>query len=161
MTIDKNLRDAMNRLIGTWRSEGHIIDGGDHDGESWAGHDVYEWFPGGQHMVHRVDVEIFGGREEAIEFFTPRGGSTDTFDQISFDSDGSIEHAVGSFDADGRYHNVSDGMRAVLDFEAPDHMRAKWEQRLPDGIWVDWMLVTFERVTDPHIEVRSKGDHTV
>jgi hypothetical protein len=30
--------------------------------------------------------------------FTPRDDSADTFDQTSFDGDGSIEHAVGSFD---------------------------------------------------------------
>jgi hypothetical protein len=50
--------------------------------------------PGERQLVHRVDVQIFGGRSEAIQIFTPRD-SPDTFDQTSFDADGSIERTVG------------------------------------------------------------------
>jgi hypothetical protein len=161
MAIDGTLHKSMSRLVGTWRTEGRIVDGGEHDGATWAGHDIYEWFPGEQQMVHRVDVEIFGGRKEAMEFFTPRPGSRDTFDQVSFDADGTVEQAVGVVDADGRYRNDTDGARAVLTFDGPDSMSAKWERREPDGTWIDWMQVTFARIAAPHIEVRSKDDHSV
>ena len=110
-------------------------------------------------MVHRVDVEIFGGRKEAMEFFTPRRGSKDTFDQASFDGDGTVARAVGSFDAEGRYHNDAGDMRAVLTFDGPDSMSATWERREPDGTWVSWMHVEFTRIAAPHIEIRSKTDH--
>ncbi|KAA9156405.1 hypothetical protein F6B41_01995 [Microbacterium lushaniae] len=95
-----------------------------------------------------------------MEFFTPREGSTDAFDQTSFDADGTVEHAVGSFDAHGRYLNDAGDARVILTFDAPDAMRAVWETRQPDDGWAEWMHVTFTRVADPHIEVRSKDDHT-
>jgi len=160
MAINGRLHESMSRLVGTWRTVGHIVDGGEHDGTSWEGYDIYEWFPGEQQMVHRVDVELFGGRKEAMEFFTPRGGSADTFDQTSFDADGTVERAVGTFDADGRYHNVAEDARAVLSFDGPDALSAKWERRQSDGTWIDWMTVTFDRMAAAHIEVRSKSDHT-
>lgn len=159
MSESEELREKMDRLVGTWRSAGRLL-AGEHAGEDWSGYDIYEWFPGRQHMVHRVDVEIFGGRKEAIELFTLREGSSTEFDQTSFDGDGTVERAVGRFDADGRYRNDGEEVRAVLTFHGADEMRAHWEMRQPDGTWVDWMLVAFTRVGDPHIEVRSKDDHT-
>jgi hypothetical protein len=150
------LRDRMNQLVGTWRTEGRMID----DGQTWEGFDIYEWFPGKRHMVHRVDVQIFGGRKEAMEFLTPRKGSPDTFDQTSFDADGTVERGVGHFDQEGRYHNNAAGARAVLTFHGHDLMTARWELQRADGTWADWMEVAFTRVGEPHIEVRSKVDHT-
>jgi hypothetical protein len=149
----------MDQLVGTWRSEGRVIGGGEHEGDLWRGFDVYEWFPGEQHMVHRVDVDIFGGRKEAMEFFTPRASSSDSFDQTSFDADGTIERGVGSFDAQGRYHNDADGARAVVTFHDRHSMSAHWELRQPDGSWAEWMDVSFTRIAEPHIEVQSKRDH--
>ena len=78
MEFDEDLHHRMNRLVGTWQTEGRIVDGGEHNGKTWAGYDIYEWFPGKRQMVHRVDVEMFGGRKEAMEFFTPCDGSADT-----------------------------------------------------------------------------------
>ncbi len=111
-------------------------------------------------MVHRVDVEIFGGRNEALELFTPREGSSTAFDQASFNSDGTVEPAVGSFDDEGRHRNDGEGIRALVTFHGPEEMRAHWEMRQPDGTWIDWMLVALTRVADPHIEIRPKDDHT-
>lgn len=159
MSESEELREKMDRLVGTWRSAGRFI-GGEHAGADWSGYDIYEWFPGRRQMVHRVDVEIFGGRNEAIELFTPREGSATEFDQTAFNADGTVEHAVGSFDDKGRYRNDGEGIRATLTFHSRDEMRAHWEMRQPDGTWIDWMLVAFTRVGDPHIEVRSKDDHT-
>lgn len=154
------LHEQMNRLVGTWRTEGRFVDGGDNHGETWEGHDIYEWFPGQRQMVHRVDVHIFGARKEAIEIFTPRADSTG-FDQTSFDADGSVERGFGSFDAEGRYLNDAGEARAVLSFDGPAVLHATWTLRQPDGSWAEWMLVTFTRIAGPHIEIRSKGDHRV
>ncbi|MBT2484268.1 MULTISPECIES: hypothetical protein [unclassified Microbacterium] len=159
MSEGEELRNQMDRLVGTWRSTGRFV-GGDNAGDEWSGYDIYEWFPGRHHMVHRVDVEIFGGRKEAIEIFTPRAGSSTEFDQTSFDADGTVEKAVGRFDSEGRYRNDGEGVRALLTFHGPDEMRARWEMRQPDGSWIDWMLVIFARTGPPRIEVRSKGDHS-
>lgn len=157
MSIDPGLHRQLDQLIGTWRTRGRILD----TGETWEGVDIYEWFPGEQQFVHRVDVHILGSRTEAIEFFTPREGSADTFDQVSFDSTGQVDHAVGSFDTAGRYHNVAADARAVLTVEAPALMTAHWEMRRDDGTWTDWMDVEFTRIGEPRIEVRSKSDHTL
>ncbi|RSZ63190.1 hypothetical protein EAH68_08400 [Corynebacterium hylobatis] len=156
MAINSSLREAMNRLVGTWRTEGRMLDG---DGDTWSGHDIYEWFPGGQHMVHRVDVEIFGARKESMEFLTPREGSVDTIDQVSFDAAGTVETSVGHFDMEGRYLIDAGGARAVLSFDGPDAMGAHWQYRAADGTWIDWMRVSFTRIAAPHIEVRSKPGH--
>jgi hypothetical protein len=158
--VNPQLHAHLNRLVGTWRTEGRIIDGGEHDGRTWGGYDIYEWFPGERQLVHRVDVQISGSRKEALEIFTPRDDSADTFDQTSFDADGSVERAVGSFDAEGRYHNDLDQVRATLTFEGDDAMRTLWETRREDGTWADWMDVRFIREAAPHIEIRSKDDHT-
>lgn len=158
--MNPQLHTRLSRLVGTWRTEGRIIDGGEQDGQTWAGHDIYEWFPGERQLVHRVDVQIFGARKESIEIFTPRDDSADTFDQTSFDADGSIERAVGSFDAEDRYHNDAGVVHAMLRFEGDDAMRTRWEMQGEDGTWTDWMDVRFTRVAVPHIEVRSKDDHT-
>lgn len=158
MTGD-DLQRLMGRFEGTWRTEGVIVDGGERDGEMWGGYDIYEWFPGKKHMVHRVDVEIFGGRKEAIEVFTPRQDLKNAFDQISFDADGTVERATGSFDDEGRYCNDLGDARAVLTFVGTDSMTSEWEKRLPDGTWTPWMRMIFTRVAAPHIEIRSTDDH--
>lgn len=158
MSDDEDLREKMSRLVGTWRSTGRLL-GGEQAGEEWSGYDIYEWFPGQRQMVHRVDVQIFGGRKEAIEIFTPREGSSTEFDQTSFDADGTVERAVGRFDSAGRYRNDGEEVRAILTFDGSDEMRARWEMRQPDSTWIDWMVVIFSRIGDPHIEVRSKDDH--
>ena len=160
-TSAAQLHEQMQRLVGTWRTEGRFIDGGENHGETWHGHDIYEWFAGERQMVHRVDVHIFGARKEAIEFFTPRAGATGFFDQTSFDADGSVERGVGSFDNEGRYVNDAGEARAVLSFDSPEYMQATWKLCQPDGSWADWMHVTFTRIAPPHIEVRSKDDHSV
>jgi hypothetical protein len=159
MQLNSTLHSAMDQLVGTWRTEGVIVDGSEHHGVTWHGHDVYEWFPGMRHMVHRVDVEIFGERKEAIELFTPRDSSPAAFDQTSFDADGTVEHAVGSFDREGRYHNDLEDARAIVSFDGPDSMRALWEKRLPTGAWSTWMDVVFTRIGPPHIEIRSITNH--
>lgn len=160
-TSAAQLHDRLDRLVGAWRTQGRFIDGGENHGETWEGHDIYEWFPGERQMVHRVDVHIFGGRTESIEMFTPRADSTGFFDQTSFDADGTVERGVGSFDEEGRYVNDAGEARALLSFDGPDSMQATWKLRQPDGSWADWMHVTFTRIAPPHIEIRSKVNHDV
>ncbi len=158
MTMNDDLRRSMSRLVGTWRTEGQIVDGGEQDGQRWSGYDVYQWFPGEQTMVHRVDVTMFGERSESIEFFTPRDGDGQSFDQTSYGADGTVERAVGSFDPDGRYHNDLPDVRATLTFTGTDTMRAHWESR-SDGAWTAWMVVVFTRIGPPDIVIRSRTDH--
>ncbi len=153
--MDGGLHALMSRLVGTWRTQGRMVE----DGRMWAGFDIYEWFPGQRQLVHRVDVQIFGGRKEAMEFLTPREGSPDTFDQISFDADGTVERSVGYFDPDGRYHNETAGARALATFDGPELISARWEQQGTDGSWSHWMAVRFTRIGAPNIEVRTKERH--
>ncbi|MFD0555870.1 hypothetical protein ACFQ3B_02260 [Stackebrandtia endophytica] len=40
MAIHEGLRESLDRLVGTWRTVGRIIDGGEHDGSRWEGVDV-------------------------------------------------------------------------------------------------------------------------
>ncbi|WP_127011571.1 MULTISPECIES: hypothetical protein [Microbacterium] len=68
MSKSDELREKMDQLVGTSRSAG-CFSGGDDAGQDWSGYDIYEWFPDERQMVHRVDVEIFGGRNEALELF--------------------------------------------------------------------------------------------
>lgn len=158
MTLNDELHRSMSRLVGTWRTEGEIIDGGEQDGQRWNGYDSYQWFPGEQMMVHRVDVTMFGERSESIEFFIPRVGKAQTFDQTSYAADGTVERAVGSFDSEGRYHNDLEDVRATLTFIGTDSMQALWESRT-DGVWANWMNATFSRAGKPDIHIRSRTDH--
>ncbi|MDT9591735.1 hypothetical protein RDV89_01555 [Nocardioides zeae] len=153
---DASLHDRMDRLVGTWRTEGVVEDGGEHDGQSWRGFDVYEWFPGRRHLVHRVDVRIFGERRETLEVLTPRDATS--IDQVAYEADGDVGRSEGWFDDEGRYRNDLPGARAVLTFTGADTMAAVWERRDADA-WVPWMRVRFTRVGSPHVEVRSKDDH--
>ena len=156
---EHHLHAALSRLEGTWRTTGRMLDDAEGPDALWDGHDIYEWFPGGHHLVHRVDVRIFGGRNESLEILTPRAGSATTCDQTSFAADGTVEHSTGTFDAQGQYHIDAGGARAVLAVDGPDSMSATWDRLDPDGTWVPWMQVAFDRVAPPHIEVRSKSDH--
>lgn len=101
-----------------------------------------------------------GQRSESLEILTPRGEDPTTIDQTSYGSDGSIEHATGSFDAEGRYRDDLPDARATLTFVGDDRMRATWERRDSRGDWVAWMELEFTRVAPPHIEIRSKDDHS-
>jgi hypothetical protein len=151
MALNEELQRSLDRLVGTWRTEGRMID----SGERWAGHDTYQWFPGDQILVHRVDVTMFGERIESIEFFVARDGEALTFDQTSYASDGTVERAVGSFDADGRYHNDLTDVRATVTWTDADTMRALWERK-SEGAWAEWMDVGFTRVGEPDIVIRSR-----
>lgn len=52
---------AWEPLIGSWGSSGRTVDAVDVEGT-----DVYEWLPGRQFVVHRVDVRM--GGEETVTF---------------------------------------------------------------------------------------------
>ena len=157
MRISEDGRAAMTRLVGTWRTEGTIVDGVS-PGHAGAGYDIYEWFPGDAHLVHRVDVAIFGKRQESLELLTPRGDGSGVVDQVSFAADGTVEKSLGRFSAD-RYVIDAGGARATLSFDGERSMRATWEIQHPDQTWHDWMHVRFTRIGDPRIEIRSKDAH--
>ena len=80
--MSTELHDQLDQLVGTWRARGRIVDG-PAAGDTWTGHDVYEWFPGRRHLVHRVDVEMGGQRNEGLEILTPRDATPATIDQTS------------------------------------------------------------------------------
>lgn len=157
MRMSEDLRSAMTRLVGTWHTEGTIVDGVE-SGHAWGGYDIYEWFPEGAHLVHRVDVTIFGKRQESLELLTSRGDASDLVDQVSFAADGSVEKSLGRFSAD-RYVIDAGGARATLSFDGERSMQATWEVQHPDQTWHDWMHVRFTRIGDPRIEIRSKDAH--
>lgn len=151
---------ALAQLVGTWSTSGVLV--GEYGGtaKAWRGHDIYEFLPGGTHLAHRVDVVISGARRESLEILTPSTEAEALIHQTSYEQDGSIEHSIGSIDSEGRYRIDAGEARAILTFTSPTTMSARWDLRSADGSWREWMHVTFERVGDPHIEVRSRDAHT-
>jgi Protein of unknown function (DUF1579) len=153
-------------IAGRWHTAGHVV------GEptvSVIGTDIYEVFPGGQFLVHHVDVAVGGQPVRAIEIIGEpdgRGG----YLARSFDSEGNAELMHVSIDDDGvfRFTGGGDIAPTAQPSEAPtarvrstltvadddESMTAIWE-RSDDGVrWYPWMDIRFTRADE------TSGSHS-
>jgi hypothetical protein len=127
---------AWEPLIGSWASSGRTV-----DGVGIEGSDVYEWLPGGQFVVHRVDVRMGGEQVDVLEMIGERDG--EAFLMRSFDNHGGTALMRATVDDAGVWTFAGPTQRATL-VVAGSTMSARWEREV-DGAWEHWMDMEFRR----------------
>jgi hypothetical protein len=135
-------------LVAAWRTSGIVLDENGAEIATIEGTDEYEWMPGGQWVIHRVDVMMGADRTRAIEMIGDPGPDG-TFTMRAFDASGAFDTMTLTV-ADLRFHTEGDGVRNTLT-AAPDgtSMAAYWERQLDDDSWVPWMRLTLLRQDVP------------
>jgi hypothetical protein len=129
---------AWEPLIGSWASSGRTVEAVEIEGT-----DVYEWLPGRQFVLHRVDVRMGGEQVDVFEVIGERDG--EAFLMRSFDRHGGTAVMRATVDDAGVWTFAGPAERATL-VVAPDgeSMSARWE-RVRDGSWEHWMEMGFRR----------------
>ncbi|MCA2213095.1 DUF1579 family protein [Jidongwangia harbinensis] len=132
-------------LVGRWRTFGTVFGEDGAPVMSVDGTDEYEWMPGGQWVIHRVDVAMGNDRARALELI---GEPADdgTFAMRAFDSSGSFDEM--RLTVHGRTM-LAEGDRVRNTLTAADtgrSMTATWERQTDGGAWIRWMDLTFQRI---------------
>jgi hypothetical protein len=133
---------AWEPLIGSWASSGRTVE----PAIEIKGTDVYEWLPGRQFIVHRVDVRMGGEQVDVLEVIGER--DDDAFLMRSFDHNGGTALMRATVDEAGVWTFAGPTERATL-VAAEDgaSMSARWERRPDDGAaWEHWMDMRFRRI---------------
>jgi hypothetical protein len=150
----------LGALVGRWRSEGHVVAD---PPVPITGTDIYELFPGGFFLVHRVDVVVGDEKVRAIEILGEYDETTDSFTARSYDSDGSVTIMRARVDDRGVWTftggadvaraaqpdsaDESGAVRSTLTVSPKaDTMTAKWERSDDGSSWQPWMDMTFTRM---------------
>lgn len=139
---------ALKRLdafAGTWKTEGEIkaIDG--YPAVPVEGTDIYEWLPGGNFLIHKVDVRM-GDEQVYTTEIIGYDASTGTYVMHYFDHQGNSGKMAASVDSD-IWTFIGETERFTGSFnEAGDVISGKWK-RLDGDEWVDWMEITLSRIT--------------
>jgi hypothetical protein len=129
---------AWEPIIGSWAPSGQTV-----DGVGIEGSDVYEWLPGRQFVVHRVDVRMGGEQVDVLEVIGERDG--DALLMRSFDHSGGTALMRATVDDAGIWTFAGPAARATL-VVADSTMSAKWERNV-DGAWEHWMDMEFRRTS--------------
>lgn len=133
----------LQRLIGTWVTEGVTLRGGEDADETFTFVDRYVWLPGGYFMAHTVTGELGSHSLQGLEIIGYEGA---TLRATSYDSVGVVtkyraalrgrtwaltgekERFKGSFTTDGK------------------RLEGTWERRSRAGVWGAIMRVTLTRI---------------
>lgn len=131
----------LDRLIGTWQSNGRTD-----DNVTIEGRDNYEWLPGKKFVVHRVDVDMGDDHVDAIEIIGGHDEATGSFGMHGFQGDGTRSTMQARKQTDGVWLFSGDESRSTLTIHADGtRMDAVWERR-EDERWVHWMDMHFRRL---------------
>lgn len=147
-TVQAGQAPTMAALIGAWRTEGEVFG---EDGQTVVaritGSDVYEEL--GTIIVHRVDVEIAGERNRALEIFEPYDPERGAFPTRAYDDRGGVETSTAVV-RDGVWTFHAGSASATL-WVAGDgvSMHARWELQGRDGRRQPWMDLRFARQEQP------------
>jgi hypothetical protein len=134
-------------LIGTWRTEGEVLD---EDGETVAeieGRDLYDWL-GQTFVVHRADVSMGGERGQVVEIFGPYLEADRAFATRAYGSDGSEETSTSTIPSDRVFTFGTTGARATMEVaEDGRTATAEWIRTDDSGAtWRPWMRLRFTRI---------------
>jgi hypothetical protein len=142
---------ALERFVGTWRTEGMLHEAGAGPGVPFAGTDTYEWLPGGFFLLHRWDAAMPDGPVTGVEVFGYDPAAA-AFAAHAFDSDGGMVLMDGREDGDvWVFRGARNGqeVRFTGRFRKDGRVLAgAWERRFRGGSWQPWMDVVRTRV-DP------------
>lgn len=136
-------------IIGRWRSSGVIVDG---DGKvlgQITGSDTYTWLPGGQWIVHEVDVLMDQERVQTLDLIGGREEVSGGWHMIAFDTADQPGRMTLTVQEPGLLLLQGDGVRSWFRPQAgSDHMTTLWKREV-DGRWLPWMDMRFDRGRPP------------
>jgi hypothetical protein len=135
---------ALEPIVKKWRTSGRMFDADGAEVMRIEGTDEYEWMPGGQWVIHRVDVMMGDNHTQALELIGDPA-EDGSFTMRAFDASGAFD--TMTLTVRGRtFHTEGDGVRNTLTV-ADDGatMAVVWEQQTDDKSWFRWMEIGFER----------------
>lgn len=133
--------ENLNKLIGTWNTNGVVIDGSEQDGTEIKGTDKYEWL-GDNFILHEATVTFGDTKQRTIEIFQL---TDDGVDMTAYNSDGSVEKMKGYFDDEGMLRAGDNTIRTTLRIDSSgSKMSALWEIN-QSGSWIEWMTMSFTK----------------
>ena len=119
---------ALSIFVGTWNTEGEIAATPDRAASKLLATDIYEWLPGGQFLMHRVDARMGDAVSRSIEIYA-YDSDKNAFRSRSYDDRGMSEE----FDADlaGRKWTITGAnLRFSGQFsEDTNALTGRWERR--------------------------------
>lgn len=136
---------SLDALTGVWNSTG-AMSAPDGSVLNVSGTDSYEWLPGKQFLIHRVDVQVGREKVDVIEVIGEYNESKEACAMHAFQNDGS--HAVmwASLDSNGSLLFADESIRATLASGSDGtSMSATWE-RFDGATWIHWMDMRFAKV---------------
>jgi hypothetical protein len=135
---------ALDPIVKNWRTSGRMFDADGAEVMRVEGTDEYEWMPGGQWVIHRVDVMMGDNHTQALELIGDPA-EDGSFTMRAFDASGAFDTMTLTV-RDRTFHTEGDGVRNTLTV-ADDgaSMAVVWEQQTDDKSWFRWMEIGFER----------------
>ncbi|MCD2188403.1 hypothetical protein [Actinomycetospora soli] len=127
------MREQLDAIIGTWRTEGEVD-----DGTTVRGTDAYSWL-GDAFVVHHVDVVMGDSPVRALEVIGPVSASP--VPTRAFGGDGSVEESTLELTPDGHLSFGGPGARSVMRVDG-DTGTGVWHR---DGVAEPWMTLRFTR----------------
>ncbi|MFB9378264.1 hypothetical protein ACFFKU_08585 [Kineococcus gynurae] len=136
------VHDVFGKAMGRWRTSGHVLDAAGEPVADITGSDVYEDGPGGNWIVHHVDVSIGGEPVRTLELI---GEGDHGVLLRAFEATGELHTSTAHRLADGSIRIDGGDSRATFRI-APGRASgsALWERRSGRD-WVRWMDLRFER----------------
>jgi hypothetical protein len=135
---------ALEPIVNNWQTSGQVYDASGTEVMRIEGTDEYEWMPGGQWVIHRVDVMMGDNRTRALELIG-EPGEDGTFTMRAFDASGAFDTMTLSV-RDRTFHTQGDGVRNTLTVtDDGSAMVAVWERQAEDKSWFRWMRIDFDR----------------
>lgn len=132
-------------LIGSWHTQGEVLQDGSNASLQISGMDTYEWISGGCFILHRVDVFMGKARTEAVEIIG-YDKNRQTFFMKSFDNQGEETLMYALVEKAGVLKFGDNKMKSVLSISKDGNtMHAKWEQSKNGKDWEPWMQLEFKK----------------
>lgn len=134
----------LQRLIGTWLTEGVTVERGEDTNQSFTFFDHYAWLPGGHFIAHTVNGEIGGQSMRGLEIIGYEGRMLRA---TSYDSQGTVTHYRPKLD--GLDWSLMGDKERFIGHFSPDGKRLEgiWERKAR-GNWNAFMRVSLKRVGD-------------
>lgn len=132
-------------LIGSWHTQGEVLQAGSKASLQISGMDTYEWISSGCFILHRVDVFMGTVRTEAVEIIG-YDESRKFFFMKSFDNQGAKTLMYAFVEKAGVLKFGDNKMKSVLSVsKGGNTMHAKWEQSKNGKDWEPWMKLEFKK----------------
>ncbi|SIO54400.1 DUF1579 family protein [Chitinophaga niabensis] len=128
-------------FIGTWKTEGQM-----RTGEKITGTDIYEWFPGGHFIMHKVDVFMGSQKKIGLEMFS-YDAATGKYPMRSYDNDGNTT-VLQATEHKGAWTFTGETVRGTFSFsEGGNVITGTWEGSENGKDWAPIMDMKLSKIS--------------